>query len=129
MDKPKEHVAKGKRAPKRDTRAHKIAPVRLWVRAKFVGFRRSRTTQNMNQALLQLEGVNDCKAAEYYLGKRVVYVYKGHSLKKNSKYRSIWGRITKCHGNNGVVRAHFATNMPCQAIGATIRVMLYPQHD
>jgi len=60
MDKPKEHVAKGKRAPKRDTRANKIAPVRLWVRAKFVGFRRSRTTQNMNQALLQLEGVNDC---------------------------------------------------------------------
>ena len=44
--------------------------VRLWVKAKFTGFRRyyiiylrSKVQQNTNQSLLQLEGVNDRSAA------------------------------------------------------------------
>ena len=68
-------------------------------------------------------------AVRYYLGKRVVYIYKAKSIKKNTKYRTIWGRIIKAHGANGVVRAIFARNLPAQAMGATLRVMLYPQHN
>jgi large subunit ribosomal protein L35Ae len=41
-----------------------------------LGFRRGKTTQNENQALLKLEGLNDRNEVSYYLGKRVVYVYK-----------------------------------------------------
>lgn len=44
--------------------------VRLWVKAKFIGFRRyfifylrSKVQQNTNQSILQLEGVNDRTAA------------------------------------------------------------------
>jgi len=39
----------------------------------------------------------------------------------------MWGRIGSAHGNNGVVKARFATNLPPRALGATLRVMLYPQ--
>ena len=59
---------------------------------------------------------------KYYLGKRVVYVYK-----TKSGYRTIWGRIRSHHGNNGAVIAKFLHNLPPRAIGATLRVMLYPQ--
>lgn len=37
--------------------------VRLWVRAKFLGFRRSKVQQNTSQSILRLEGVNDRTAA------------------------------------------------------------------
>ena len=93
-----------------------------------MGFRRGQREQHEHQALLGLEGVNDRKAASYYFGKRVAYVYKAKTIKKNSKFRAIWGRIAKAHGGNGVVRAIFQRNLPAQAMGSTLRVMLYPQH-
>ena len=81
--------------------------VRLWVRAKFVGFRRSKVQQNTNQCILNLEGVNDRTAAQYYYGKRVVYVYKRTSGAKEKRFRTIWGRVCKGHGHKGVVIARF----------------------
>lgn len=52
---------------------------RLYLRATFLGFRRGKSTQNENHALLRVEGVKDIKETRYYLGKRVVYVYKTSS--------------------------------------------------
>eukprot|EP00826_Nyctotherus_ovalis_P002946 TRINITY_DN10592_c0_g1_i10.p1 TRINITY_DN10592_c0_g1~~TRINITY_DN10592_c0_g1_i10.p1 ORF type:complete len:136 (-),score=66.02 TRINITY_DN10592_c0_g1_i10:92-442(-) len=66
----------------------KKAPIRLWVKAKFMGFRRGKHEQHERQSLLKLEGVNDSRAATYYFGKRVVYIYRAKSLKKNTKYRT-----------------------------------------
>ena len=101
--------------------------VRLWVRAKFLGFRRSKVQQNTKQSILRLEGVNDRTAAEYYLGKRVVYIYKTKSGHKDKRFRTIWGRIATQHGNTGAVLARFAHNLPAKAMGCTLRVMLFPQ--
>ena len=102
------------------------APVRLWVRAKFLGFRRSREVQRPNQAILKLEGVNDSDAARFYFGKRVCYIYKAEVKKGGSKFRTIWGRIARAHGKSGAVLARFSPHLPARAMGATVRVMLYP---
>ena len=95
---------------------------RLYLKAQFAGFRRNKVWVLNNQALLKIEGLNDKKEAQYYLGKRVVYIYKS-----KAGFRTIWGRICTQHGNNGMVRAKFLHNLPPRAIGATLRVMLYPQ--
>lgn len=63
------------------------APVRLWVKAKFIGFRRGKRNQNENQALLKLEQVNDRSETPFYFGKRVAFVYKVSTKLMGKGYR------------------------------------------
>ena len=113
---------KEKEDKKEIRKAHIGKGPRLYVKAVFSGYRRNKVWTLNNQALLKLEGVNDKKETQYYLGKRVVYIYK-----TKSGFKTIWGRIRSHHGNNGAVIAKFLHNLPPRAIGATLRVMLYPQ--
>ena len=99
-------------------------PPRLYVRAVFQGYRRSRVNQYEDHARLRLEGVNSREDARKYLGKRVVYVYRA-----TKGYKTIWGKLIDTHGNNGCMLGKFRSNLPPRAIGSTLRVMLYPQHQ
>ena len=56
--------------------------------------------------------MNTPEDANWYMGKKVAYVYKAQTLKKGTLYRAVWGRITRAHGNSGVVRATFRKNLP-----------------
>ena len=103
---------------------------RLYCRAVFMSFRRGAHTQQENQAIVKVEGVGSKDDATWYLGKRVAYVYRAkraqNAFGHKTNYRTIEGKIINTHGSNGAVRAKFRHNLPVQALGAPLRVMLYP---
>ncbi|KAI5297426.1 60S ribosomal protein L33B [Ascosphaera atra] len=97
-------------------------------RGKHLSYQRSKHTLTPQTSLLKLEGVDDSKAASFYCGKKVAYVYRAKREVRGSKIRVIWGKVTRTHGNSGVVRAQFRHNLPAKSFGASVRVMLYPSN-
>jgi len=99
---------------------------RLYVKGKHISFQRAKHTIRPNTSLIKIEGVDDTKAATFYNGKRIAYVYRGKTEVRGTKIRVIWGKVTRPHGNSGVVRAQFKKNLPPKSLGAMVRIMLYP---
>ncbi|EER44606.1 60S ribosomal protein L33 [Histoplasma capsulatum H143] len=93
---------------------------------RHLSYQRGKRATNPNTSLIKLEGVEDIKAANFYLGKKVAFVYRAKREVQGSKIRVIWGKVTRTHGNSGVVRAQFRHNLPPKSFGASVRVMLYP---
>ena len=113
------------------TSANNKAP-RLYVPAVFYAYKGSKVNQYHHTALLKIKDVNDKSDVDFYLGKRVAYIYKAKTAQRNprtgesTKLRCIWGKVTRAHGAGGAVRAKFNTNLPPKALGGKVRVMLYP---
>ncbi|PNS15363.1 hypothetical protein CAC42_622 [Sphaceloma murrayae] len=99
---------------------------RLYVKGKHLSYQRGKRNTNPNTSLIKIEGVDDAKAAQFYHGKKVAFVYRAPKEVRGTKIRVIWGKVTRSHGNSGVVRAQFRNNLPPRSFGATVRIMLYP---
>ena len=50
---------------------------------------------------------------------------KVETEKDGSRYRVQWGKVIHTHGKSGVVRAKFKKNLPGEAIGEKVRVLLH----
>lgn len=103
-----------------------VRPHRLYAKARIMGHTRAKRNTKEQTSLLKIEGVDTTLQTEFYLGKRVAFVYRAKRAIDGSKVRCIWGRVTRSHGNSGGVRAKFTSNIPCKAFGASCRIMLYP---
>ena len=100
----------------------------MYVKGKHLSYQRSKSVTNPNVSLIQIEGVQNPTDAKFYLGKRIAYVYRASKEVRGTKIRVIWGKVTRTHGSNGVVRANFKKNLPPKTFGASVRVMLYPSN-
>merc|ERR1739841_51225 len=99
---------------------------RLYCKAVVMGYKRALRSQSTDTNLIKIQGVEDTKSAEFYLGKKVLYMYRAKTKKNGSFMRTVWGKVMRSHGTSGVCRAKFTKNLPPCAIGAPARVMLYP---
>ncbi|CUS11019.1 unnamed protein product [Tuber aestivum] len=96
--------------------------------ARHLSYQRGKRNTNPNTSLIKIEGVDSRQDASFYLGKKIAFVYRASREVRGSKIRVIWGKVTRPHGNSGVVRAKFRNNLPPKSFGATLRIMLYPSN-
>lgn len=87
----------------------------IGMKGVILSYRRGKHTQNVNQMLVELEGVDNKEKAEKMLGKKLLW--------KSTGNKEIKGEITGVHGRNGVLRAKFETNLPGQAITTRVEIV------
>jgi len=77
--------------------------IRLYVKGSIMGYKRAKRNQTSHTSLIKIDGVADKSEVEFYLGKRIAFIYKAKTLKKGTFYRCIWGKVS-CVGDTSPSR-------------------------
>ncbi|CAG9477219.1 60S ribosomal protein L35ae, putative [Plasmodium vivax] len=106
----------------------KLKAVRLYEKGVILGYKRSQRNQDPNFTLISIRNVHTKKHAQFYVGKKIAYVYRTNKHHDGVKIKCIWGKVCRTHGNSGVIRARFRTNIPPKAFGDRVRILMYPSN-
>jgi len=86
----------------------------------FIYFCRGRRNSYTHTTLVKINDVNDKQSSEFYLGKKIAYIYRAKVEKNGSNLRAIWGKVMRRHGTNGVVRAKWSKNIPVSLLSLLV---------
>lgn len=70
-----------------------LSHLRLYSKGRILSHKRGKRNTRPNTTLVQIEGVANKEDAQFYLGKRVAYVYRAKREINGSKVRVIWGCV------------------------------------
>merc|ERR1712072_35687 len=95
---PKVHIKKFFGAAKKQVAAAKEGNVkktgsRLYVKGIVAGYRRALTNQKNHTSLIKIQGVDETKDVSFYLGKKIMYMYRTKTEKEGSRFRVMWGKV------------------------------------
>merc|ERR1712146_238196 len=114
-------------AAKQKSNLRKKSGSRLYVKGVVAGFKGSQAKQYNHTNLIKIQGVDDTEDVKFYLGKKIMYMYRTMTAdKEGNRFRVMWGKVCRPHGTSGIVRAKFTKNLPPSALGAPVRIMLFP---
>lgn len=77
-------------------------------------YRRGKHLQHVNQVLLAFDDIKSRAEAATLVARKVKWV--------SESGKEFLGKVLGVHGNSGVVRAKFRTNLPGQAIGTPVYI-------
>ncbi|GAO47597.1 hypothetical protein G7K_1798-t2 [Saitoella complicata NRRL Y-17804] len=64
---------------------------RLYVKGRHLSYQRGKRNTNPDVSLIKIEGCDTKEESQFYLGKRIAYVYKAKTEIRGTKIRVIWG--------------------------------------
>ncbi|EES98330.1 LSU ribosomal protein L35AE [Giardia duodenalis assemblage B] len=88
---------------------------KTFLPAIFVGYQRSKVKQRENVALVKVSGIYTRAETDKVIGRLIAIIHSRSG-------KPIFGKICRPHGNSGMVRARFYTNLPGQLMGHKVRV-------
>jgi large subunit ribosomal protein L35Ae len=84
------------------------------ITGKVIQFRRGRHTIRKRHMLIEIPKVDSAEKASKFLDKEVIW--------KSPAGKEIKGKVSRVHGNNGVLRVIFEKGLPGQSIGTEVEI-------